>query len=202
MAVVDPEDVIDFPEPKPLSVLERGMFPRRFWESDFKMKRTQENADAIDTMRAFDGGRNVFLSGAPGSGKTRLACAAIRTLNRPAKFYDTAKLLLDFQCSVEKHGEKDLIREITDKVLKDKKILVFDDLGAHRISEFSVEMFGILVNEFYNQEATGLIFTSNFTLGELSMKMSDRITSRLAEMCVVLKTGTTDYRTNKAEAQK
>lgn len=61
-------------------------------------------------------------------------------------------------------------------------LLVIDDLGAEKPSEWAVEQLLMLVNLVYERDAL-LIVTSNLRLRDLDKKLGQRIASRLVELC-------------------
>jgi DNA replication protein DnaC len=75
-------------------------------------------------------------------------------------------------------------------------ILVIDDLGAEKISEWSRQLFYILLDRRY-RDMKQTIITSNLSLKEVSERLDDRIASRIAEMGEIIKMDGKDYRINK-----
>lgn len=61
-------------------------------------------------------------------------------------------------------------------------VLLVDDLGASKISEFTEDVNFRLVNYRYDHQLPTL-FTSNVIPAELSGRLGDRVASRLTEMC-------------------
>lgn len=74
-----------------------------------------------------------------------------------------------------------------------KGLLFLDDLGAEKMSEWVAEQFYLILN-FRYEEKLPTIITSNYSLGELSERLGDRIASRIAEMCDVVKIDGKDRR--------
>ncbi len=73
----------------------------------------------------------------------------------------------------------------TPEELGDCDLLVIDDLGAEKASEWAVEQLYTLVNLAYEADAQ-LIVTSNLRLRDLDKRLGQRVTSRLAEVCEVV----------------
>lgn len=150
------------------------------------------NRSAKDALAKWvEGGDNVWLFGPAGTGKTHLAAAAMN--DGPigdAVFYSVPKLLLGFQSSVKDHSELDSINAL----LKPKTTLLLDDIGAHRVSDFSIEMFGILMDEFYARNVRGLIFTSNLSPKQILETMGERIASRMQGIAVPIRVDGKDWR--------
>lgn len=66
--------------------------------------------------------------------------------------------------------------------VKDAKILLLDDLGIERQTEFSMEIVTAIIMARYDAELPTM-FTSNKGLSELAVLYDDRIASRIHGMC-------------------
>lgn len=143
----------------------------------------------IDAFPAVD--RGLVLHGRQGVGKTHLAVgvlkAAIRTRGARGYFFETRELLRLVRDTYNR-GADETEMEVLGPVLK-ADLLVLDDLGAERTSEWVQETLGLVVNTRYN-ERRATIFTSN--LVDLSdstdprsfiFQLGARTRSRLLEMC-------------------
>ena len=80
------------------------------------------------------------------------------------------------------------------------ELLVLDDLGAEKTSEWVEETMNLIVNTRYNERLT-TIFTSNYedtpdvdALDSLRVRVGFRMHSRLHEMCDFLEYDGADYR--------
>ena len=65
-------------------------------------------------------------------------------------------------------------------------LLLIDDLGAQKNSEWSREVLYLLIDRRY-RDVRPTIVTSNLTLDQISELIDDRIASRLAEMGPVIR---------------
>ena len=115
----------------------------------------------------------------------------IRTQGARGLFYDTRELLRVIRSTfnpVTKTAEMDILRPVMEADL-----LVLDDLGAEKTSEWVEETMNLVVNTRYN-ERRPTIFTSNYEdlpdeAGDpqsLKARVGFRIHSRLHEMCEFL----------------
>jgi DNA replication protein DnaC len=146
--------------------------------------------------------RGLFLEGLPGVGKTHLAVAVlaqvIRTRGAVGLFYDTRDLLRLIRSTydpVNQTAEMDVLRPVMRADL-----LVLDDLGAEKTSEWVEETLNLIVNARYSEKRT-TIFTSNYKdipdstdPDSLLFRVGFRMRSRLHEMCEFLVLDGGDYR--------
>jgi DNA replication protein DnaC len=155
--------------------------------------------------------KGLLFLGLPGLGKTHLAAATLkRTIERTncrGLFYTTPELLALIRNTYNaaiKSTESDVIRPVMEVPL-----LVLDDLGAERPTDWVEETMNLIVNTRYNyRRAT--IFTTNYQLNlpqgglpfegkdwarfDLKERVGFRLFSRLQEMCEFLALDGVDYR--------
>ncbi len=142
----------------------------------------------VEAFPAVDKG--LLLRGRHGVGKTHLAVAMLReiiaTKGARGYFYETRELLKLVRDTFAGAGESEL--DVLRPVL-DADILVLDDLGAEKTSEWVQETLGLVVNTRYS-ERRPTIFTTNLddsadTTNPNSMyvQLGARTRSRLFEMC-------------------
>jgi len=146
--------------------------------------------------------QGLLLEGQPGVGKTHLAVAVlkqvIQTTGAPGLFYDTRDLLRVIRSTYDpaiRTTELEVLRPVMTVDL-----LVLDDLGAEKTSEWVEETMNLIVNTRYNEKRL-TIFTSNFQdipddsePNSLLFRIGHRMRSRLHEMCEFVVLDAADYR--------
>lgn len=141
--------------------------------------------------------KGMYLHGGVGTGKTHIAYALMkeaRSREISTRFYNTGELLREIKQDFNRPwGEKSHIDEA---IMEYRGLLILDDIGAEKISDWVAETFYIIVNERYNEKLP-TIFTSNLNISELSGHVGDRITSRIIEMCDVFELTGSDRRLQK-----
>ncbi len=152
---------------------------------------TQRAYEVALEYRPEKGGLLFF--GSCGVGKTHLAAAvAHRYLGqRAVLFISCPEFLLELReeiQSVKKEKQRFLF-----SLARNAQILVFDDIGAEKSSEWVQETLFVLINHRYEQMLP-TIFTTNYTLDELDLRLGKRITSRLVEMCRSIRMTGEDWR--------
>ena len=152
---------------------------------------------------AFPGGnQGLLLEGQPGVGKTHVAVAVlkqvIQTTGARGLFYDTRDLLRVIRSTYDpsiRTTELEILRPVMTADL-----LVLDDLGAEKTSEWVEETMNLIVNTRYNEKRL-TIFTSNYQdipddtePNSLLFRIGYRMRSRLHEMCEFVQMDGADYR--------
>jgi len=174
--------------PKPSDRIRRyaqAGIPSRYRILEEPTKTTTEH------VRSIAAGKNVYIHGVNGDGKTALACAI-------------AKGLLDEGVRVRYQSLAGLRQGWFDS--EDSKlscrvpVLVLDDIGKD-ISDFWGQCLFYLIDERYTAELP-TIFTSNFSIGELGKQLATKcertlaqgIISRLSENTEIVQLEEVDYR--------
>jgi DNA replication protein DnaC len=161
----------------------------------------------------------LLILGPCGVGKTHLAVAVLRALIEKRQvnglFWDFRDLLKRIQHSFNPVSQTSQM-EILDPVLQ-AQVLVLDDLGAERSSEWVSDTFAYILTSRYNLKLTTII-TSNFEdrtptysvlpdgtklsrEESLEDRIGSRLRSRLYEMCKVLRLEGEDFRIAVKQAQ-
>ena len=142
--------------------------------------------------------KGMYLWGGTGSGKTLLACVILNELIfrygtncRYAKINkDFLNALKDtYQKDSDFHGQERFIEEEFTNV----DVLVIDDFGVHRESDWVNEKLYDLIDSRYERKKITLL-TSNSSLNDWKGKWNGRIFSRLNEMTIPLQLECSDYR--------
>lgn len=123
----------------------------------------------------FDNSKNLFLTGAPGLGKTFLSsCIANELIEKSRSVvYISASDFFD-KLSNEKFSDK---KDNFD-LFCDCDLLIIDDLGTEFKTSFSVCALSNILDKRINL-AKKMIFSTNLTLKETEEFYNERITSRL-----------------------
>jgi DNA replication protein DnaC len=161
-------------------------------------------ATAIDWMERGDSNPNgdawLFIYGPVGSGKSGLAWAIAKAnvekwLYDETRFVNVRQLLGRMRRSFGTDEPYDPMDELT-KVW----LLVLDDLGAERITDWTREWLATLIEDRYTQEHATIV-TSNYSPSQLARRLGHddpiigkRIVSRMVEDAVVLKLDRADLR--------
>ncbi len=141
----------------------------------------------------------LLLMGPTGAGKTHLAVAALRELiarGHEGVFFDYLNLLERIRSSYnETLGASN--REAYHTALE-SEILLLDDLGAHRVTDWVKDTVTSIVTYRCNHRKP-LIATTNLGDEEIQQAISERAYSRLFEMCLVIRVpGAPDYRAKRS----
>lgn len=190
-------------------MLARARIPARYAKCDFSTFITYENEKLQRVFRRaqeFAGrfpvvDRGLLFIGPPGIGKTHIAVSVLRAVvlkGMRGVYYDTRSLLSAIRSTynpVTRASEADVLNEVMHA-----ELLVLDDLGAERLTDWVEETMHLVVNTRYN-ERRPTVFTTNYEdvpadgdLDSLLVRVGYRLHSRLREMCEFLEYDGPDYR--------
>lgn len=158
-------------------------------------KKIQEFIKTIHTHK-----KGLYIHGSVGSGKTHLMYAIgkmvedLKIVDRVWIFNSTdllRQIREDFNPS-DKYENKHLFQ----KLLEFRGLLMIDDIGSEKLSDWVLETFYLIINKRY-EEVLPTIFTSNLMIKDLAEKIGDRSTSRIIESCDILQISGDDRRIKK-----
>lgn len=179
------------------SLLKSARVPRRYahcelsnfeTHTDSQRDAHRKAARLVDQFPVVE--RGLLFYGDIGVGKTHLAVAlmkeVIRRKGARAVFYETRDLLKvvrDTYNNQVEATELDVLRPVLEADL-----LVLDDLGSEKKSQWVEETLGLVVNTRYSERratvfTTNLVDTENTEPNSIAFQLGLRIRSRLLEMC-------------------
>ena len=210
------------------TLLKRAGIPERFQQAsfdNFRLPRDNpiQNRALAEAMIEVKGYAREFplapkpglmLQGTPGVGKTHLACAVLKGLVErgfEGLFFDYQNLLDRIRAGYNPAAgtsEREAYRSALEG-----EVLLLDDLGSHRVSDWVVDVVTSIINHRYNA-GKALIVTTNLPDEDLGDRKSDKnpetghyhikdtlaqrigpqARSRLFEMCKVVRIVAGDYR--------
>ncbi|MFZ7124744.1 MAG: ATP-binding protein [Desulfobacterales bacterium] len=181
----------------------RGI-PRRFALADL--------ADFPDTIRkAAESDRSLYITGPAGTGKTHLLAAVMRhailtadpavlirddhhhapplkkytvpSADRFPLFISIPRILQQIRASFNGGGGSE---ETILSRCAEAPVLLLDDLGAEKASDWVRQTVYLIIDDRYTSMRRTMI-TSNLSLDGIAQVLDDRIASRIAGMCQVLR---------------
>jgi DNA replication protein DnaC len=164
-------------------------------------------------------GKGLLITGSIGVGKTHLAVGLLLALveerGAQALFYDYRELLKQIQ-----HSYNPQVNSTELDVLKpvfEAEILVLDELGAQKPTDWVWDTVALILNTRYNDKRTTIITTNYSDLAPagaglsttqraareetLGDRIGERMRSRLAEMCVRIEMNGGDFRQSAGRAR-
>jgi DNA replication protein DnaC len=216
-------------------VMERANIPKRYEHCDFEsfstdigsaqQQQSLQNAKlkVQGFLRDYPAAeKGMLLIGPSGVGKTHLSVAALKELIRRGHgglFCDYRELLKEIQASYNPASESTEMAIL--EPVRTVEILVLDDLGASKPSDWVRDIVGIVLNARYNENKTTIITTNYLdnpqAEGEatrlpngrlvaairedsLEQRIGTRMRSRLYEMCRSVEVDAPDFRRERTQA--
>src|SRR5579864_1236595 len=222
-------------------VVERARVPKRYEHCDFESyvtdltdgkTWTSAHAQSLKQAKLLTqafvreypgaGEKGLLFIGPSGVGKTHLAVAALKELihrGHAGLFCDYRELLKEIQASYNPASESTEMKIL--EPIRTVEILVLDDLGASKPSDWVRDIVGIVLNARYNENRTTIITTNYLdnpvSEGEatrlpsgklvpptredsLEQRIGARMRSRLYEMCRTVEIYAPDFRREKTQA--
>lgn len=174
-------------------------FPKRFigWDKNQLLPHYQKLLDRnIES-------RGLYLEGIQGSGKTCFITVFgkefVKRFRQEIWFVNAVSLMYEVKGTFDKESKFFNDYDVIMKYAK-KPVLVIDDMGSEKASEYVRQSFYALVNHRYLEDLK-TFFTSFYSLEQLASRHDASIASRIAEMCENVDMGNTDLRLQKRESK-
>ena len=139
--------------------------------------------------------KGLFISGQSGRGKTHICYALMNHLIEIGETVEAVVLNVPQLLEIirEDYNRPAGEKEFNTSDLRGK-LVILDDLGSQKTTEWAEEKLYLLINEYYEEEVP-MIITSNYSIEKLPNHLSDRIVSRIAGGCEVVELEGKDKRT-------
>jgi DNA replication protein DnaC len=198
-------------EVRPELLWKQARIPTRYRECSFDnfkpldwkvRKASMDSRKFVEEYPVIDAG--LLYLGSCGVGKTHLAVAVLKALLLKGLagrglFYDFRDLLKEIQDSYNPNTHTSELKVLSP--VYDAEVLVLDELGASKPTEWVQETMTHIINKRYNDKKI-TIFTSNYLDTEITNPYGEtlcdrvgfRLRSRLHEMCKLIVIEGKDYR--------
>lgn len=144
-------------------------------------RRLREFHDGLG--RQLDAGRGLWIAGDSGVGKSAAAAVLVlraEELGRSALFCEIPELLNTLRRTYREESRLD--DETLYRDLEQVDLLVLDDMGTPRVSDWVLEQLFIVVNKRY-KTSRGVLVTSDVSPEQLSKQIGWRTVRRLLDIC-------------------
>lgn len=148
----------------------------------------------IQWIESYPNGKGLLIDGPVGVGKSHLAAAAMTALAKKkfvrGAFHFVPDLLMKLRSAIgnEDEDETDIVYEAT-RV----QLLVLDDLGSERLTDFAAERLLLIIAGRYHK-GNPMIVTTNLSKDGVKDHLGERLMSRLADMTQQIQLDGDDYR--------
>jgi DNA replication protein DnaC len=149
----------------------------------------------------FPNGKWLVYSGGVGVGKTHLACSIANELMKKlvnVKFYPIPDLLDEIR---ESYNEKSMTPNPTGSLLN-SDLIILDDLGANRTTDWGKEQIFMLINSMYMRKKSVIITTNCTNPAELEEEIGNRAVDRILHHAVWCNINAISYRKQKFMERK
>jgi len=198
-------------------LLEQARIPRRFQRCEFENYAEISPSHRLARQRVERFAREfpadehgLLIMGPPGVGKTHLVVALINLLVREkgvsCLFYDFQDLLKEIQNSYNNDSGTSELGVL--QPIFATEVLVLDDLGARKPSAWMADTLSHIISTRYN-DVKSTLFTTNYLDvpvrkedSSLTERISERVRSRLHEMCLRIEITGKDFREDILRAEK
>jgi DNA replication protein DnaC len=197
-------------EARRAKLLADACIPKLYGESS--LQTYQPSKGNLTQLRAFNyahtlvrdypmADRGLLLMGSVGVGKTHLAVAILRGLIEKGiscRFYEYRGLLKEIQNSYNPNTQTTEMGILA--ALFESEVIVLDELGAAKPSEWVQDTIGLIINARYNEKKLTILTTNYLDEGQPSIdetlgdRIGVRLRSRLYQMCKTIVIEGEDYR--------
>ena len=193
--IVSCEDAIAMYEERLKERMESCNLGARWQNRTFENFQPEAQPRAYDQCLAFakrtanGANKSILLSGTVGTGKTHLAAAIAHYCIERNLFVLFGNVVDIFQSLKNAFStDEDILSDI-----KSMQLLVLDDLGKEKQSEWTQETIYSIINYRY-ENMLPTVITTNLTMSDLQSRLGAATVSRLMEMCDYVEMNGSDHR--------
>ena len=151
-------------------------------------------SDRKDILRTATPHKSFYIWGDTGTGKTVLAASIARKYS-DIRWESCPALIMKLQSMYRSESQSPHEYALT--VAHTPGLLVLDDLGAEKLTEFVRQTTYFILNE-REQHLLPVVITSNLNLADIDKIIDKRVSSRIAGMCEVIALKGADRRLDRA----
>lgn len=176
--------------------------PKEYYDKTFDNYDATNNTDAVNKIKqyllekAWQEGKGLILIGPTGTGKTHLVAAILQYLAKH-DVYVLFVFVPDFLDELREMYREDYSDDVEEEdkfeLVKTVRVLILDDLGTERITDWTREKITQLINYRYSN-ALPIIATTNLSPSELKVRLGERAYSRLIGMSEIIPIVGEDWR--------